>query len=319
MLKNCAMRDEIIEFVYNELKINKNIMFLCADFGAPMLDALRAEFPDHFINVGIAEQNLINMAAGFAIEGFTVYSYAISAFLSMRSFEQVRTNISLTAQLKKINVNMLSVGAGVSYVLSGPSHHCIEDLCVMRMLPNIQVFSPSDSVLVKKYAGLTLSECRPKYMRFDSKTLPLIYNGISSVEIKRGFYELIEGSQCCLVSTGYMTHTALKAAEELKKNGISAGVIDVFLLSYFDENILYETLKKYDFIITLEEGFVNKGGLDSLITNILVDNSSTAKIKRIGFKDSYIFDNGSREYLHSLHNMDYESICAIVKKGIKCR
>ena len=136
------MRDVFIEGIYNRMQEDRNLFFISADFGSPKLDRLREDFKDRFINVGIAEQNLINISTGLALEGFTVYAYAIAPFLTMRAYEQIRINLSLHAQLKEININLIGVGAGLSYDVSGPSHHCLEDLSIMRTLPNLIVFSP---------------------------------------------------------------------------------------------------------------------------------------------------------------------------------
>ena len=127
-----TMRDALIEQIYEKMYDNDRIFFVSADMGAPALDKLREDFKDRFVNVGIAEQNLVNVSTGLALEGFTVYAYAIAGFLTMRAYEQIRINLALSAQRKEINVNLIGVGAGVSYDVSGPTHHCFEDLTIMR-------------------------------------------------------------------------------------------------------------------------------------------------------------------------------------------
>jgi transketolase len=145
------MREVLIEGIYQRMEQDQSLFFVTADFGSPKLDALREQFKDRFINVGIAEQNLINISTGLALEGFTVYAYAIAPFLTMRAYEQIRVNLSLHAQLKEINVNLIGVGAGLSYDVSGPTHHCLEDITIMRSLPNMTLFSPSDWKLAEKF------------------------------------------------------------------------------------------------------------------------------------------------------------------------
>src|SRR5208337_5213045 len=108
-----------------------------ADFGSPKLDKLREDFSDRFINVGIAEQNLVNVSTGLALEGYTVYAYAIAPFLVMRAFEQIRNNMSLLYHTRELNVNLIGVGAGLSYDVSGPTHHSVEDIAIIRTLPNM--------------------------------------------------------------------------------------------------------------------------------------------------------------------------------------
>jgi transketolase len=310
-----AMRDVLIEAMHS----NKKIFFLSADFGSPALEPLRAKFKDRFINVGIAEQNMINIATGLALEGFIVYAYAIAPFITMRPYEQSRVNLSLFSQIKSLNVNLIGVGAGVSYDLSGPTHHCLEDLSIMRTLPNFTVFSPSDWVLAEKFLDFSLKHKNPKYARFDSKPLSQIYERNSKINFDWGFQELIKAENVCIVSTGYMTHIALLVAERLKKEGKGIGVVDVFLLKPINEKLLFRSLKKYKAIITLEEGFIGKGGLDIVIANILANYSSRIIRKSLGFSDSYVFGVGNRNYLYRESGIDQESIAKLAKKLFKER
>lgn len=304
-----AMRDVFIDTVRQRMSDNNRIFFLSADFGSPALDQLRSEFGDRFINVGVAEQNLINVAYGLALEGYTVYTYAIAPFITMRNYEQTRLHLAISSQIKPVNVNLIGVGAGISYDMSGPTHHCLEDLTIMRLLPHFTVFSPSDWKLVETFVDYSLNKKSPKYLRFDSKPLPLIYESVGDLDLEKGFYELRIGEKVCLVSTGFMTHRALNVAKEIQ----NIGVIDVFILKPARDELLFEALKKYEYIITLEEGFIGSGGLDSLIAMILSDRQSSIKLKRLGFNDKYVFDLGDRNYLHKLNNLDEESIISTVK------
>ncbi|MBI5888103.1 MAG: transketolase [Deltaproteobacteria bacterium] len=308
-----TMRDTFIDGVCDRMHEDERIFFLCADFGSPKLDRIRVNFKDRFINVGIAEQNLVNVATGLALEGFAVYAYAIAPFLTMRAYEQIRVNVALHAQLRELNVNLVGVGAGMSYDVSGPTHHCIEDIIIMRTLPNISVICPSDWALAARFVEYSLKVKTPKYLRFEGKPLPAIYENAADVRIDSGFYELKKGGDICLVSTGYMTHKALKVAQMLAEEGIDAGVLDVFIIKPFNDEQIYEALKGYRCVVTLEEGFAGKGGLDSLVACMLEDRASDIRLKRMGFADEYLFDIGSREYLHKLGKLDAESIIKNIK------
>ncbi len=305
-----VMRDVFIEAVYERMAENNRIFFLTADFGSPALDKLRQDFKDRFINVGIAEQNLINVATGLALENYIVYAFAIAPFITMRAYEQIRQNLSISSQVKPIDVNLIGVGAGLSYDVSGPTHHCLEDISIMRLMPNFMVFSPSDWKLAKDFVDYSIKVKMPKYLRFDSKPLPLIYDQINDLNLEKGFYELVKGEKICLVSTGYMTHTALEAAKQLQ----NIGVIDIFILKPVNEEALLEVLKKYEYLITIEEAFINNGGLDSLISKIIGEHQSNIKLKKLGFNDKHIFDLGGRKHLHKLNNLDEESIIKTVKE-----
>jgi len=157
------------------MAVDNKIFFVSADFGSPVLDKIRADFPSRFINVGIAEQNLINISAGLALEGYTVFAYAIAPFITMRCYEQIRVSLALLSEVRPMNVNLIGVGAGYSYVVSGPTHQCYEDITLMRALPNFQVLSPADHISAGALFDRCVKKTGPKYLRFDAQLLPVIY------------------------------------------------------------------------------------------------------------------------------------------------
>jgi len=311
MKEKKLMRDIFIEAVWKQMQKDRMIFFLCGDFGAVSLDNIRRDFCDRFINTGIAEQNLINVAVGLALEKYTVYAYGIAPFLTMRPYEQIR-NLSIIAQVKELNVNLIGVGAGLSYDLSGPSHHCYEDISIMRLLPNIEVFSPSDLVLTEKFADIAVACKYPKYIRLDGKPVSRVYP--ENISIKKGFCELKTGSDICLVSTGYMTGVSLEVSEELSCAGVDIGLVDIFTMKRLNKNNLFSVLKNYRWIITLEEGFIGSGGLDGLIADLLSEKDSLIRLKKLGFKKGYVFENGDRLQLHRMNKIDGKSIKKIVEK-----
>lgn len=312
-----TMRDALIERIYERMKENDRIFFVSADLGAPALDKLRADFSDRFVNVGIAEQNLINVSAGLALEGFTVFAYGIATFVTMRAFEQTRTNLALLSQQRQINVNLIGVGTGVSYDMSGPSHHCVEDLAIIRTLPNIALCSPSDWVTAEKFVDFAMNTQSPKYLRLDGKPLPRIYEEDTVFPWDEGICECLEGDDICIVSTGYMTHRALKVAEALRRNDDNIGIIDVFLLKPINEVAFFNILKKYQCIITVEEAFVNKGGLDSLVSGMLRRRHADIELRSLGFEDNYIFASGSREFLSAQSHFSEGDIIKVIEESKK--
>jgi transketolase len=310
-------RDALIDKIYDAMIGDDGIFFVSADFGAPSLDRLRDRFASRFLNVGIAEQNLINVATGLALEGWKVYAYAIAPFLTMRAFEQIRTNLSILSHVRPVNVNLIGVGAGLSYDVTGPTHHCLEDACIMRVLPNIAVFSPCDHVTVEHFVEYSLAVKSPKYLRLDGKALPVVYRDGGKLNMEIGFSELRRGSQICFVSTGYMTHKALRLSEALLREGIESGVIDVFMLKPLREDLLAEAVRGYSHIITMEESFKKKGSLDTMVSDILQSRAQDATLIRCGFADNYVFSVGSREHLHAMNGLDDETIIAtIVQQNI---
>lgn len=307
-----VMREVLLKSIWNKMAENEKIFFLSDDFGSIALDKIRNDFKDRFINVGIAEQNLVNISIGLALEGFVVFAYGIAPFIIMRACEQIR-NLSMLSQVKKLNVNLIGVGAGLSYDMSGPTHHCLEDISIVRVFPNIEVFSPSDWVLAEKFSDYSVDVIKPKYIRLDGKPVSKIYS--DDITLENGFSEIRKGKKVCLVSTGYMTHVALKIMEELLSRNIHIGLIDMFFLKYFNDDLLYDLLKHYTYILTLEEGFINKNGMDCAVANLLAErDGNNIKLKKFGFDDKHVFDNGDREYLHKLNHLGKENIINTVEK-----
>lgn len=303
-----TMRDSFIGTLCDRMASDDAIFFLAADLGAPALDRMRDEFPSRFVNVGIAEQNLINVATGLALEGFAVYTYAIAPFITMRAYEQARVNLAVSSQIRPVNVTMIGLGGGVSYVVSGPTHHCLEDLAIMRLLPNMSVYCPSDSVVAAKLVDHTRTTPGPKYIRFDGKALPSLYSDAASVDITKGFARLAPGANICLVSTGFMSHRALKAAQERP----DVAVIDIFSLKPCDEAALAATLAPYRHVITMEEAFINNGGLDSLVTKVVREHQLGCRQHPVGFNDRYVFELGSRDHLHAINGMDEAAVVSLI-------
>jgi transketolase len=308
-----TMRDVFLRKLIHEMEENRNIFFLSADFGAPPLDIIREKFPTRFINVGIAEQNMINVATGLALEGFTVYAYAIAPFITMRCYEQIRVNLAILSQIRKLNVNLIGVGAGYSYVVSGPTHQCLEDLSIMRTLPNIEVFSPADWVTAEHFVSFSIKCNRPKYLRFDAEPVPALYGGSTQPDISTGFSELKKGRSLCIVSTGYMTLKAFSLLNEMEKDGICPGLVDVYMLQSLDTKALAGILAGYSHILSWEEGFINKGGLDALVLNLLKHYSIDTSFINMGVNDGYTFELGDRDYLHNLIRAGEEDFKASVK------
>lgn len=309
-----AMRDVFLSALVEKMREDRRIFFLTADFGSPVLDRLSDMFPDRFINVGIAEQNLINVAAGLALENFTVYAYAIAPFITMRCYEQIKVNLALMSQVKAMNVNLVGVGAGFSYVVSGPTHHSVEDISIMRTLPNIEVLSPSDWVMARDMVDFTLACPGPKYLRLDSQPTEAIYPQNVSSFNEKGFNSIRKGSDICMISTGYMTFHALELNKILSYDRIVSTVIDIFRLKNLDSSALAWELSKYKLVVSMEEAFTGKGGLDSLLLNLKNDFGLPFKFKAVGIGDSYKFELGSRGQLLDNYDAGLQSVLDIIRR-----
>jgi len=295
--KAFAMRDILLNRIWQSMGENEKIFFVSADFGSPVLDKIREDFPRRFINVGIAEQNLINISAGLALEGYTVFAYAIAPFITMRCFEQIRVSLALLSEVRPMNVNLIGVGAGYSYVVSGPTHQCYEDITLMRALPNFQIFSPSDHVSAGALFERCINKSGPKYLRFDAQVLPVIYE-LSPPNLDIGFHVHRNGDEVCMLATGYMMKTALQVADALGELGLQVGVVDLIDITGFDTNAMSSLLKSYKGLVTLEEGFRGRGGIDSMMFEFISRNHLDIPILNMGVEGRYSFELGTREELH---------------------
>ena len=309
-VKPRAMRDTLLQSIYELMLQDSEIFFVSADFGSPVIDKIRADKPDRFINVGIAEQNLINVSAGLALEGFKVFAYAIAPFITMRCFEQIRVSLALMSKVRPMNVNLIGVGAGYSYVVSGPTHQCYEDITLMRSMPNMRVLSLSDQHLASMMPAYCMRDLGVKYLRLDAQVLPMIYQDIQ-VDLNEGFYAHKKGVRFCLVATGFMVHTAIKVAEALSELNIEVGIIDLFNLTTFDAQKFNEALTGYKTIVSMEEAFSGRGGLDALMFNYIAHQNLNIKLINIGVEGDYRFEIGSRQHIHEEVGI---GVKAIIKK-----
>lgn len=302
-----AMRDTLLQAVHGAMCADPDIFFLSADFGSPVIDQIRADCPDRFINVGIAEQNLINVSTGLALEGFKVFAYAIAPFITMRCFEQIRVNLALLSEVRPMNVNLVGVGAGYSYVVSGPTHQCYEDISLMRTLPNMQIFSPADQFAAAALPARCLRKNTPKYIRLDAQALPSLYHtGLRGLD--DGFAVHRQGGKVCLIATGYMVHTALKVADRLAADGIAVGVIDLFDITGFDADRLNAILCDYRGAVTMEEAFSGRGGLDAMMFNHIAQHDLNCTLLNIGVDGGYRFEIGERTLLHEKAGIGVQTV-----------
>jgi len=297
-----GMRDVFFSALYEVAKKDKKIILISSDTGAICLDDFKKHMPNQIVNVGIAEQNMIGLAAGLAMMGKVVYCYAIIPFITMRCFEQIRVDICCM----NLNVNLVGIGAGFDYSTLGPTHHGIEDIALMRVLPGLSVLSPSDSVMAGKMAKFSARIPGPKYIRLDRTGTPFIHNR-KDLKISDGLKEIYRGRDLLIISTGRMVRDAVEVAKGLSGQGISAGVIDLYSLKPVNTKLLIQKLKKYRCVATMEEHFVS-GGLGSIILEVLNKTKVEKRMLRIGIENNFCRVYGKREYLLGNNNLSKADI-----------
>ena len=299
-----SMRDAFLTRLYQLGKQDRNVVIVSADFGAPALDIIRLDLASQFVNVGIAEQNMIAIASGLALEGKKPYAFAIAPFATSRCHEFTKVDLSLM----KIPVRILGVGAGFSYDDSGPTHHTTEDIAIMRALPNLEILCPADSIASAKFADISYNSDKPMYIRLDRKILPQIYN--ESESFQEGFKEIKKGEEICIIATGNTVHIALEVNRRLESEGKKIGVIDLYRLKPVSPD-LKKLLSNYKMIISLEEHILD-GGLGSIISEIITDSNLKVNLKRIGLT-KYIYAYGGRENIQKICAIDADSVIKCIK------
>lgn len=302
------MRDAFIDRLYEFAKKDPDVVFISADFGAPALDRFREDLSGQFIHSGISEQHMIDMAGGLAISGKKVYTYAMAPFISLRCLEQVKCSLSMM----ELPVTILSVGIGLGYADSGPTHYTMEDFACLRSFPNVEVWTPGDSITALAIAELTYEQPALRYIRMDRSPLADVHTGPPSSWLDDGFAEVKSGGDVCIVSCGYMLHQALQAHARLKEEGIDCGIVDLFRVKPIDGSKLAVVLAGYKRIITVEEQVLS-GGLGSAVLEILNDAGKPVPVHRMGLADRYYFENGGRDRLLEIAEISPDHIYEAVQ------
>ena len=303
-----GMRDAFFNALYEIAKQDKNVIIITADNGAPTLDQFSQNLPNQFFTVGIAEQQMIGMACGMAVEGKKVYTYAIAPFVTTRVHEFNK----LCLGAMNLPIVNLGVGAGYAYDIMGPTHHTVEDITIMRSIPNMKVHSPADSSTAASLAQISYDDPSPQYIRFDRTGIPDLYSN-KKVDFKNGLIQVKDGEDLCIIATGIMVHQALEVASELQQEGIKAGVIDLHRIMPITKDLLMKHIQGYLQIVTIEEHLL-AGGMGSAIAEIFADEGITTPLLRIGQNDKFVFELGGRQEIWKTHGLDVAGILKQIKE-----
>ena len=259
--------------------------------GADTTDSLKTanfgkKFPERFFNVGIAEANLVSVAAGLAYSGKTAFASTYAIFLPGRCVDQIRNAIAYPSpgDKKGLNVKLVVSHGGLSVGADGGSHQQIEDIAIMRVIPNMRVLVPADSTTVSKLTSMIAQQYGPFYMRMARSKTPIIHNDSQEFQIGKGIV-LRDGSDCTIAACGITVKMALDAANILQQDGISCRVIDCFSIKPIDRDILEKSARETGSIVTCEEHNII-GGFGSAVSEV-VSESYPVPIRRIGAQDKF--------------------------------
>ncbi len=280
---------------------NENVVALCADLtDSTQISLFRDAFPDRYIEMGIAEQNLVTVASGLARAGKIPFTSSYAAFSPGRNWEQIRTTIALNDQPVKI----IGSHAGVSVGPDGATHQMLEDIALMRVLPNMIVLAPGDSIEAEKATRAIAENGQPSYMRLARDKTPVFSTDESPFEVGKA-YVLVEGRDISLLGTGTMTYQLLVAAKKLEEHGIHAEVVHIPTIKPLDEETILASVRKTGRALTAEEAQA-AAGFGGAVAELLGDKLPTP-LRRVGMNDRF-GESGTPDELIAYFKLDGASI-----------
>lgn len=275
------MRDAFIRAIYKVTEKDRNALCLVGDIGAFLLRDYIRDFPENFYNLGAAEANMVGVAAGLAMSGKIPFVYTITPFITSRCYEQIKVDVCYNMA----NVKLVGIGSGVSYGTMGSTHHSLEDVAIMRVLPNMVIISPSDPLEVEEAVMAAMKHIGPTYIRLTLVAKPLEY--------KKGQFQIgkarivKKGTDAAIIATGDMVSIAMVAAHALEKDNINCGVYNMHTIKPIDEALIKKLATECKAIISLEEHSVI-GGLGSIIGSVLSQyDKNKSRFKIMGFNDVF--------------------------------
>lgn len=291
---------------------DKKIIVLDADLAAATKTGMfKKAHPEKFVDCGIAEGNMMGVAAGLAASGYTVFASSFAMFAAGRAFEQVRNSIGYP----HLNVKIGATHAGISVGEDGASHQCCEDIGLMRTIPGMVILNPADDIEARACVLAAAEHDGPVYMRFGRLAVPRVFDENYKFEIGKGAV-LKEGTDVTIIATGLMVNEALMAAEKLADEGISARVVNMATIKPIDREIIVDSAKKTGVIVTAEEHNII-GGLGSAVAEVVCE-TVPVPVLRVGVNDVFGKSGPAVQLLHEF-GLDADNIAAKAKEAIKLK
>lgn len=301
------MRNSFIDTITLECEKREDVFIITGDAGLGVLDQFQKKYPDRFLNLGVAEQNAMSMAAGIAISGFKVYLYNIIPFLLYRPYEQVRNDICY----QNLPVVLVGIGSGITHAPAGMTHYSVEDLGIVQTLPGLMVLSPADPVEAKKAAEYSLECLSPLYVRLAKRGEPVIhaqedFDITKPQMIKKGTGEI------AILFHGSIADEVIRASRDLEDDNISPTVISIPLLQPLDRTFVVQQLREHKFIICVEEHFVNCG-LGSMLKKLGCENKGCGEVITLGIDYEFIHEIGNIQQMRDFYNISSLKIAGKVR------
>lgn len=276
------MRNNFAQCLTELAPDNEDLVLLYSDSGNRLFNPYKEVAPDRAINVGIAEANMISVAAGMALNGHQPITYAITPFTSARNFEQIKVDVAY----QNLPVVIVGTGSGLAYANLGPTHHSFEDIALMRTLPNMQIVCPADSIELKALLPQVITSKKPTYFRIGKKREPDLVAQDKPIVLGQP-NELTEGDKVLILCSGLVTKLGLEAKAVLESQQISTKVVSFHTIKPLNIDYLKQAAKSFDYIVTVEEHALS-GGFGSSIIEFFIDEEINIKIKRFGIPDKFL-------------------------------
>jgi transketolase len=306
------MRKTALECVHRLAQHDKRVLFIGSDLGHGVLEKMKNELPDQFFMEGVSEQYIIGMAAGLAMEGFIPYVNTIATFLTRRCYEQVAVDLCM----HDLPVRLIANGGGGVYAPLGPTHLAVEDIAIMRALPNMAVVAPCDADEMNRLMMSTLEWPHPIYIRLARGGDPIVSKDDLGFELGKSI-KMKTGADGLFVTTGVMTQLALETADILKAKGVDIGVLHVHTIKPFDASGVISAIENVKAVVTVEEHIVN-GGLGSAVLESCSElrPELLPKISRIGIPDKFATEYGSQNSLLKHWGITADNLVAAMLKKL---
>jgi len=302
------MRRTCLDLIYELAKVDERIFFIGSDLGQGTLQKFKAEMPERFFMEGISEANVIGLAAGLALEGKIPYVNTIATFITRRCFEQIVLDLCL----HKVKVRLVGNGGGLVYAPLGPTHEVIEDLAILRAVPNMTILAPADAEEMKRLMPQTVDWPGPIYIRLAKGFDPIVTRADVPFEIGRGL-PMRSGSDALILTTGVTLGPALEAAEELSRRGVEAAVLHLPTLKPLDSQAILDLAARPGVIVSVEEHTVI-GGLGGAVAEVLAEAGfdRPKRFKRLGLPDAFPDQYGSQASLLERYRITSQEIVSVV-------
>ena len=304
------MRRTALNCIHELATKDERVVFIGSDITKRDVTAFAEEFPNRFFMECIYEQHLIGMAAGLALSGKIPFINTIATFLTRRCFEQILVDLCM----HNLPVRLIGSGGGVVYAPLGGTHIAIEDIAILRVIPNITIISPSDAEEMKRLMPHTLNWPNPIYIRLAKGGDPILASKNNAFEIGKAI-TVIEGDKIVFISTGTTTYIAKQAADILAKDGIDVGVVHVHTIKPLDKEMILNTIAEAQIVLTIEEHRIT-GGLGSALSELIAEEheGKAIKFKRIGFPDVFTEELGSQNEIMGKYGITVENILKTTKE-----